>query len=229
MSGLLQFIQGFLLGDGVIFLGLLVIFFGLTYWALVSLRERTGYAVGWMVGLLFILVYSSLSGFGTVDAEAAAPPTTLNFLQVALPGVCGLVLGLGSVVVLRVTGGGSARLQDFFRIAFFTALSIILIFLMLVSDPATRRMIAIFSLGFTITAIIAIVVFRRLIENPNSPIGSRFGAPYDDPFESQGVPVPEEDQLTDENAPNSRLESIRQGYRTSSNIEGRRNRDRRQY
>ncbi|QPC84414.1 hypothetical protein G4Y79_08580 [Phototrophicus methaneseepsis] len=230
MNSLIELVQAFLLGDGVIFLGLMILFFGLSYWALVALQERTGYVVGWMVGLLFILVYSSLNGFGgAIDPDTAPPMVTLNFFQVALPGVCGLVLGIGSVALLRLSGGGSARLQDFFRIAFFTALSVILIFLMIVSGPGTRRMIGIFSLGFAITAIITIVVFRRLIENPNSSFGSRFGAPYNDPFTGQGVPMPEEDPLADQNAPNSRLESIREGFKTSSNVEGRIKRDRRRF
>lgn len=214
MNSIVQFIQSFLLGDGIMFLALLIMFAGLTVWALNSLKERTGYVVGWMIGLLFIIGYSSV--VGVAAAPEGTPPGSLGILDVLLPGSCGLIFGVIAVAILRVTGGGSARLQDFFRIAAFTALGVILIFLMIVSPSTTRRVIGIFTLGFAITAIITMVVLRRLVESQSSLLPSR--------FRSQAAVPPQdfpEGEALDENAPRSRLDAIRDRFRTDSNIDGR--------
>ncbi|MCA9881799.1 MAG: hypothetical protein KC708_02460 [Anaerolineae bacterium] len=129
-----------------------------------------------------------------------------------------MIFGVIGVAALRVTGGGSVRLQDFFRIAAFTALGVILIFLMIVSPPATRRIIGIFTLGFAITAIITMVVLRRLVESPDSRLVGG--------FTTQAADFPEGDPLAG-SAPRSRLDAIRDRFRTSSNIDGRPRRDQR--
>ena len=68
---MLQFIQSLLLSEVLIFIVLFAVFGLLTRWAIWRLHEYAGYALGWLLGLFFVFVYSSLmSSPPTLDRKS---------------------------------------------------------------------------------------------------------------------------------------------------------------
>lgn len=154
---LLDLFRELFLSPVLIFLVLFAIFAALSYWAVVMLREYPGYALGWLIGLFFVLVYYSLGG--DVDPTAQLEEDMrLSLLQVLCPGVFGLLLG-GMLIFLIRLGQGYTATQGI-KIAGLTALMVTLIFLMFVMDINGQRMIGIFALSFCIAGLFAMVVFR---------------------------------------------------------------------
>lgn len=190
---MLQFIQSLLLSEVLIFIVLFAVFGLLTRWAIWRLHEYAGYALGWLLGLFFVFVYSSLmSSPPTFQAESAPGEITLNVWQVIVPSVLGLVIGLFSLILTRLGGGSSV--QQALKIAGFTALGVVLLFLMFVEGPGTRRMIGIFALAFGIASLLGLVLARRSVATQVVP------PTYTSPRSTQEIPT-------------SRLESIRQQMR----------------
>lgn len=154
---LLDLFRELFLSPVLIFLVLFAIFAALSYWAIVILREYPGYALGWLIGLFFAVIYYSLGG--DIDATAQAEQRTqLNLLQVLCPGIFGLLLG-GMLMFLIRLGQGYTATQGI-KIASLTALMVTLIFLMFVVDINGQRMIGIFALSLCIAGLFAMVVFR---------------------------------------------------------------------
>lgn len=163
---MISFIQSLLLSDFVIFAVLFLTFFLLTRWALFMLKEVMGYALGWMIGLFFVIVYSSIVPEREAVAAAQAVTIgdlTLSFGQVITPSVLGFLLGLGLAVIIPLARGQSA--PQALKVASFTAFGLAMIFLMFVSDELGRRMIGLFTLAFAIGATLAMVLGRGRMFN----------------------------------------------------------------
>ncbi|MGB1286000.1 MAG: hypothetical protein ACPG7F_05665 [Aggregatilineales bacterium] len=195
---MLQFIQSILLSEYLIIFVLLLIFAGLTNWALRQLREYIGYALGFLVALFFIVIYSSL-GLEVLSSEAEA---TLNVFQVICSAGFGFLVGGLTLFLLRMLQGLQGA-RTSMMVAFFTALNVSLIFLMFVQGPIAKRMIGIFALAFAIAALFTLA----LLQGRNKMKVQSYGA--------QGVPPGQatEDYLTPQNqqppAGSSRLDDIR--------------------
>lgn len=162
----MQFIQSILLSDLLIFIVLFAVFFLLSNWALRRLQEYAGYALGWLVALFFMVVYSSLAGSDPANLEALNASTRLNVFQVLLASILGIGSGLGAMLLVRMRSGHSTR--QALNIAMLTAVNVILLFLMFVAGSQARRMIGIYALGFGIAALFTVVLLRSR-DNRSSP------------------------------------------------------------
>ncbi len=189
---LIRIIQDLLLSEFIIFVVLFLAFAYLTRRAL-ALHEYVGYGLGWLIGIFFMVVYSS-SGVRP-SSQAVETEVTLSFLQLILPSICGAGLGLAVLWIIAQAASGARR--QGIAIATMTALGVVLLFLTFVADSETRRMIGIFSLAFAICAAFVLIVFRRG-GTPSATTG----------FTSQSA-VPTEIQGK------SRLDEIREKFRNN--------------
>lgn len=206
---MIAFFQDILLSDVLIFIVLFVAFAALTNWALNRLREFPGYGLGWLIGLFVMIVYSSLVGQPETPAIAATAGqgVTLNFFQVFLASFLGIVFGVTAMLLARLWQGVA---QQTIKIAMFTAIGVILIFLMFIAASETRRMIGIFALAFSISAVSVLVL---LPNRGRAPRGAAQAAPQD--FNAQadmGFPPPPRQGGT---GGGSRLDEIRQRMRNN--------------
>ncbi|MCU0513862.1 MAG: hypothetical protein MUE40_14985 [Anaerolineae bacterium] len=152
---LADFLRELFLSPVLVLLVLVALFAALSYWSLSILREYPGYALGWLVGLFFVVVYVSL---GTAPDPDTNRNVTLNVFQVICPGLVGILLGGILMLVLRL--GNSYSAMRGLKVAGMTALGVVLLFLMFMVNVATQRMIGIFALAFCIAALGGVVVFR---------------------------------------------------------------------
>ena len=157
---MLQFIQSLVLSDALIFIILGVVYASLTVWALRTLREYIGYALGVLVALFFVVIYSSL-GVGHISDGTDA---TLNFFQVICPAILGFGVGGVTLFLLRMLQGLQGA-RTSMMIAFFTALNLTLIFLMFVQGPVARRMIGLFALAFAIAALFTLALLQGRVRS----------------------------------------------------------------
>ncbi len=156
---MLEFIQNIFLGELFIFIVLFALFALLTRWAVIHLREYTGYALGWMVGVFFMIIYGSLVGSADTAAQVAENGgDELTFLQVIGPSIIGLGLGAGAILLIRMNPG--SRASQSLKVAFLTALSVIVLFFMVISGFEARRMIGIFALAFGIGLLFTNVLYH---------------------------------------------------------------------
>lgn len=159
---MVQFIQNFFLSPFLIFIILVAVFFWLSWWALQRHKEYVGYGLGWLIGVFGMVIYGALVGDPAPAAQTDTTlPSTLNIFQVLLPSLLGLILGAGSMSMVRQTSDKSVRKS--IVVALLTALALWVLFLMVVSTayPITQRMIGIFALAFAIGALTMLVIFRQ--------------------------------------------------------------------
>jgi len=164
---MVQFIQNFFLSPFLILLILFVVFVVLSWWALYRRREYIGYGLGWLIGVFAMVVYGALVGDPEPIAQVAVPTeTTLNILQVIFPSIIGI--GLGIVAMWMVNQTRYRGVQKSIVVALLTAMSIWVLFLMIVSAayPITQRMIGLFALAFSIGAVSMFAIARQ----SNTPI-----------------------------------------------------------
>lgn len=144
---MIEFLQAFLFSEVLIFVVLVSAFAYLTHWALMRQHERTGYVLGWLIGLFFIVVYASTGGQPRVEAQAVGV-ITLSFLEVAIPAVLGIGLSIGLMWFVS-KDPANPRWQSL-KVAGMTAVGVILLFVLFTEGAHTRRMMAIFALAFSI-------------------------------------------------------------------------------
>lgn len=155
---MLDLIEDILLSDLLIVLVLLGLLIAVSRWAL-STREYPAYALGWLIGIFFIVIYRALSGDDTADVQdtAEATESTLSFLGAFIPGILGIFSGLGVMFVIRrfaqETGTGKS-----IAVAISTSILIIILFLLATAGETTRQVVSILALGFAIGALSAYVL-----------------------------------------------------------------------
>ncbi|MEM9955444.1 MAG: hypothetical protein AAF846_27830 [Chloroflexota bacterium] len=130
----------------------------------IARRFLRGYALGWMLGLFFIVVYASLNPpqpfvLGGYDGE-------LNMLQVSVVSLMGLFLAIG-IAIFTALFPNSYRWQAL-RTAFTTAILVIALFGQVVTTPDIRIMISLFVLAFAISALVALILRRDTITTVNN-------------------------------------------------------------
>jgi hypothetical protein len=158
-----EMLQDIILNPWVVGFLLFGAFIIISRWSLLSLKEYPGYALGVLVGLFFIMVYIALGGGGQspqpVNAEGVPIPRreVLNIFEVFLATFFGLIFGAGVMVALRF-GTRFARGVSL-QVAFYTALNIILLFMAVIGNSITQRMIGIFALAIGIASLFAMVLF----------------------------------------------------------------------
>lgn len=185
-----------LLSKWIVFIMLLVAFAFVSRWALQNLHEYAGYALGWLVGLFFILVYVSLGG-GSLDSSVDVN-ATLSFFNVFLSTLFGVAFG--GVVMIGLRFGMRYARGVALQVAFYTALCVILMFLVFAGGTLASRSIGIFALAFGIATLFAVVIFPS--GTNQSAVSAQGAAPEDGNGYNNG-----------QNQPMSRLDEIRQRMR----------------
>lgn len=143
-----------------------IIFAVFSNWAM---REsRLGYALGWLMGVFFVVVYTALGGADPVQQQINQ---TLNLLQVVLPTLCGIFMG-GSMILLSALVQGNRERERALLVAFLTALNLSLLFLVLVEGRITQLMIGIYALAFGIAALFVAILSMDRFTNGGDSGGS---------------------------------------------------------
>jgi len=138
--------------------------FVLTRWAVFSQKEYPGYALGWLVAVFFIVVFEALGG-GPTDSNIIEPGS-LTVWQVFISTFLGLTFG--GLVLVGIRFGGQLARGIALQVALYTALNVILLFLLVVQGPVAQRMIGIFALAFGIMSLFVIVLFPGTVRPSQS-------------------------------------------------------------
>jgi hypothetical protein len=143
-----------------------------------SLGEYPGYILGWLIGIFFIIIFSTLAPPAeqlppdlVVEAQDTAQP--LTFLAVLLPSIIGLASGFGALMLMRVGQSSSSRVGRSLMIAGMMGLTLGGGYLMLLTDRSTRMLIAIFVLTFAIGALLNFIISRGVTAS-SRPSSSRY-------------------------------------------------------
>jgi hypothetical protein len=155
---MIETLQGIILNSWVVGIMLFGAFIVISRWSLVHLKEYAGYALGILVGMFFMLVYISLGG-GTNDStiDPVLVRRTLNIFEVFIATFFGMMFG--AVVIIGLRFGTRFARGVSLQVAFYTALNVILLFMVVIAGPITQRMIGIFALSIGIASLFAMVLF----------------------------------------------------------------------
>lgn len=155
-----QIIQDFLLSDVVIGLFMAILILGVTRWSFL-LHEYAGYALGWLVGVFFIIILSTIMPSSNADIlTTAEQPVQLNFFGLLIPSVLGLVVGLFLVSLIRAGSSSTSRIRRALTIAFLVSFLVCATYFMMTSDRSTRIWIAMFLLTFGIGLLLSTILAR---------------------------------------------------------------------
>lgn len=171
-------IEDIILSDFLIFIVVIAMLVVVTSWAFRT-REYPGYVLGWLVGIFLIIMYRALFGDGSGAEETVETvERRLSFFTVICPSFIGLLLGFGLLYFIRNYGASHARRA--LTVAIMTALLIVVLFFLSISSQATRQVMGLFALAFSIGVLSNLVVLI---------------APYRTSLDAQGVPRTRYDRL----------------------------------
>jgi len=207
-----EFIEEIILSPFVLFMVLAAIMIGVTSYAFRQ-KEYAGYALGWLVGILIIIVFQALTGGQQTGEEAPDVEFTfrsLNGFVVVVISTLGIVAGYGSLFFMD-SFRRTHRRQSV-SIAIGTCLLVVAMYFVLGLSDRASYMIGLFGLGVTIGALTNRVLDstpvptrqftqQRMDESRNQPLSNQPDAPYDRPdgrpiggFDNQqGGPPPQAD------------------------------------
>jgi hypothetical protein len=154
---MIAMMQDIILNSWVVGIMLFGAFIVITRWSLVRLKEYAGYALGVLVGMFFMLVYISLGGGTDSTVDPTLVRRTLNIFEVFVATFFGMLFG--GVVIVGLRFGTRFARGVSLQVAFYTALNVILLFLVVIAGPITQRMIGIFALSIGIASLFAMVLF----------------------------------------------------------------------
>lgn len=142
---------------------LLAIFYGFSRWAFAQ-GIRTGYGLGWLIGIFFIVVYSSLFPRTAVQV-AANEPTQLTFLAVMASSFVGAFIALTIIGITLIIQ--NAWYRQIFATTGITAILVTMLFMMIMSPTSAKMGLTLSSLAFAIVIGVAYVA-RRAYLNKSS-------------------------------------------------------------
>lgn len=180
----MNFLQEFLLSQQLIFVALVSVLLALTYWAITKRGQFKGIGLGVMMGLFVIIVRISLA-----DTEIATNAEAyLNTFQVFVATLFGVATGILMMVGFRM--GMKSRRNVGLQIALYTALLIVLSFLVIISNPVIQKMIGIFAFTVGMATMLALVLApdneNELNISPQGGTGTQQTSPLDNPNPGQG-------------------------------------------
>jgi glucan phosphoethanolaminetransferase (alkaline phosphatase superfamily) len=156
---------------------LVAIFVGFSRWAL-SNQIRSGYGIGWLVGIFFIVAFGALFPRSTLQV-AAAESTQLSFLGVMMSAIIGFVIAIVIVGITLALKG--AWFRQIFAVSGITSVLITMLFVMIISSPQTKMALTLSSLSFAIVMVSTYVIRRAYMRenrtSSNSPIPSQDAPP----------------------------------------------------
>lgn len=152
-------VEGIFLSDFMIFVLLSAMLLAMTWWAFRA-GELAGYALGWLVGIFLVVVYSALFGETavTVDEIANAEPVQLTMLSVTGASLLGLVGGFAILLFVQLPNPFPLAQRRALTVALLTAMVLIGLYILSSSDEYTRKTLGIFSLAFGIGLLVNIVL-----------------------------------------------------------------------
>lgn len=157
-------IESLILSDVTIILLLVAMLGVVTSWAMRN-REYPGYLLGWLAGILIVIVYRSLGGQSVEPVSAGElvedTEVTLSFFTVLLSVVLGLVVGYFMLFAAQRLGGtpsGNGRGRRGLTIAVMTASLIVTIFALTIAGADFRRTLGLFALSVAVGALSNVVI-----------------------------------------------------------------------
>jgi hypothetical protein len=160
-------IEQLLFSDFTVFAMLALAVLVITSWAR-TLREWAGYLLGWLVGIFLILVLSTLFPYPTIaPIDPVAPPvqTSLNFFQLIIPSILGLIIGFGLLFVIRIGGNSDMRVGRALTVAGLLSFTLTAGYLILRNPVSDRWGLAVFALTFAIGALLNFIFTRGTARN----------------------------------------------------------------
>ncbi len=159
-------IEQILFSDFTVFmlLGLAVLI--ITGWAR-TLREWPGYLLGWLVGIFFIIMLSTLFPYRAIPVDPTAPAvqSSLTFFQLIIPSILGLFIGFGLLFVIRIGGNSDMRVGRALTVAGLLSFTLTAGYLILRSPISDRWGLAVFALTFSIGALLNFIFSRGTARN----------------------------------------------------------------
>jgi hypothetical protein len=155
-------LQSLILSNITLFLivGLLLVL--ISSWA-ISIREYAGYLLGWLIGVLLILMISVFTvGQPTYDeAQIQMIFGPAVFLGLMIASILGLAIGAVSMAFVRVDSQGRARTIRALIIAVATSFTLASAYLMIIASFSFRLVIAAFVLAVAIGGLFNIILTRQ--------------------------------------------------------------------
>lgn len=155
-----EFIQGVVLSDFMIFTVMGLAGLAITVWAF-SRQEYAGYALGWLISLFLIILFSTLVPVAP-DANLGSfeqPVSSMSFLAAFIPGMLGLFVGFGIITGVRMSQSrGKARA---ITIAILLTLVLVSGYLMILTTFTFRLAIAVFVIAIAISIVFHNIMFRQ--------------------------------------------------------------------
>ena len=146
------FLQQILLSDVFLFLIMGVMILLITSWAH-AIREYAGYTLGWLLGILLIIMMSAF----TLETEVVIDTADIAFIQgpftlmmLFISAMLGLGIGFAALSVIRSNSANESRIKRALAVAIITSFTLSAGYLMLISVHSTRLIIAVFSLALAI-------------------------------------------------------------------------------
>ena len=157
-----EFIQGVVLSDFMIFTVMGLAGLAITVWAF-SRQEYAGYALGWLISLFLIILFSTLVPVAP-DADLGSfeqPVSSMSFLAAFIPGMLGLFVGFGIITGVRMSQSrGKARA---ITIAILLTLVLVSGYLMILTTFTFRLAIAVFVIAIAISIVFHNIMFRQQV------------------------------------------------------------------
>jgi|GEM_PF-2089686 len=185
-------LQSFFASGWIQIMILLVIFYAFSRWAM-GQGAKTGYALGWLIGIFFIVVYGALfprTPIQVTDAETSQ----LSFLAVMTSSFLGFMVGIiiiGITYILR-----NAWYRQIFMTAGITAVLVTMLFMMLMSPTQAKMSLTLSSLAFSIVMAITYIARRAYqtssiedIEEQPDDLGVTVGNERIERIREQAVPT----------------------------------------
>jgi len=145
---------------------LLAIFYWFSRWAL-GQGAKTGYALGWLIGIFFIMIYGALFPWTAIQV-ADTESSQLSVLAVMMSAFFGFMVGiiiLGITFILQ-----RAWYRQLFATAGVTSVLVTMLFMMMMSGTQAKMGLTLASLAFSIVIAIAYIGRRayqsRQIDTP---------------------------------------------------------------
>jgi hypothetical protein len=139
----------------------------ITGWAR-ALREWPGYLLGWLAGIFFILMLSTLFPLPIAPPVGTPVPpvqNTLTFFELIIPSILGLIVGFGMLLVMRLGGASDFRVWRALIVAGMLSFVLTAGYLILRTNIADRWGLAVFALTFAIGALLNFIFTRGASRN----------------------------------------------------------------
>jgi hypothetical protein len=162
-----EFMQSIILSDVMMFFLVGVMMILITSWAY-SRREYAGYLLGWLIGLLAMIILSVFSiGSTTDDLSAVAQVDVFRdpVVMVGLLFASTLGVGMGFLVMSLAREEMQSRVRRSLTIALATSFTLASGYLLIITARPFRLVIAVLVLGLAIGALLSFVLAQQRLRS----------------------------------------------------------------